>query len=157
FERILGASLADRLRLPERGDIVAERLGRRTGRAVRRHAGIAAAVARSGAVGAQAFEVNEELGHAALDRLGMTEAALRRSELFDRLGDPVLEPAERELLAARELLGRDGLQVLDPVAERADHLVEMLAIRLRIALRHLQAFDLVAEPADQLIEMLAVQ
>src|SRR3977135_3983044 len=57
-------------------------------------------------IGAQPFEVIQQLGHAALDRREVTEPAFRGVELFHQPGDAVLETAERQLIAARQLLAR---------------------------------------------------
>ena len=124
FERIFGTPSDDDLRLLERGDILAERLDGRCGTAVRR-VGIAAVGPRAQVVGAQALEMDQELGHAALDCLEMAEPGLRGVELLDQPGDPIFEPAERKLLAARERIVVGDLQMLDLVAERSDQLIEL--------------------------------
>src|ERR1700742_573814 len=69
--------------------------------------------------------MDQELGHAALDRLEVAEAAFRGVALLDQLGDTILEAADRKLLAARELLDRGGLQMLELVVERFDEVIEL--------------------------------
>jgi hypothetical protein len=58
-----------------------------------------------------------------------------------------------EMIAALVLIDRGHLQALDLVAQRADQLVEMIAAPLRIDRGCLQALDLVAERPDQLVEL----
>ena len=45
--------------------------------------------------------MDEQLGQPALDRLEMVEPGVGGVELLDQLGDPILEMAERRLVAAR--------------------------------------------------------
>src|SRR3979411_2246954 len=77
-----------------------------------------------GRIGAQAFEVIQQLGHAALDRREVTEPAFRGVELFHQPGDAVLESAERQLIAARQLLAR-RLHALELVVERLDQMIQI--------------------------------
>ena len=49
------------------------------------------------------LEMDEQLCQTALDRLEMIEPGIGSVELLDQFGDPVLEMAERRLVAAREL------------------------------------------------------
>ena len=94
------------LHLLETGDIAQQRvdLGRRftTGGADR--------------VGqALMFEVDEQLGEAAFDRLEMVEAVIGGVEFLHECGDPVFEMTERGLVAAADL------NILDPVDQTGDH------------------------------------
>ena len=69
--------------------------------------------------------MDQQLRHAALDRFEMAEPAFRGVELLHQLGDPVLEAADRQLLAARELVDACALQMLELVVERFDELIKL--------------------------------
>ena len=75
--------------------------------------------ARGRRTGAQAFEMNEQFGHAALDRSQMAEPRFRGVELFHQLDDAVFEAAERDVVAAREL------DTLELVVERVNEVIEV--------------------------------
>ena len=102
LERILRLAL----HLLEAGDVAQQRvdLGRRF------TAGGADRVGK-----ALMFEVDEQLGEAAFDRLEMVEAVIGGVEFLHECGDPAFEMTERGLVAAADL------NILDPVDQSADH------------------------------------
>ena len=75
---------------------------------------------RAAGVGlAHLLEVDQHVGHAALDRVEIAEPRIAGVEPLDQLDDPVFQTAQRELIALREL------HAVEPLAERAHRFLEI--------------------------------
>ena len=89
------------------------------------------------------LEMDEQLGQATLDRFEMIEPGVGGVELLDQFGDPVLEMAERRLVAARELYA------FDLVDQTRDHGFELVGHVLAVAIT---CFERVGEHCDPAFE-----
>ena len=90
------------------------------------------------------LEMDQQLGKPALDRLEMVETGVGGVELLDQHGDPVLEVAERHVIAAGEL---DPLDLVDQSRHHGFHLA-----------RHVMAvavarFERIRERGDPALEV----
>ena len=68
---------------------------------------------------AHLFEIDQQVGEAALDGFEMAEPGVGGVELLRQLGDAVLERAERKLIALAEL------HAVEPLAQRADRAFQL--------------------------------
>ncbi len=89
------------------------------------------------------LEMDQELGQPALDRFEMVETGVGGVELLDQLGDPILEMAERRLVAAVEL------NALDLVDQAGDHGLELARDVLAVSIAR---FQRVRERGDPTLE-----
>src|SRR5215470_13214957 len=85
--------------------------------------------------------MDEQISKPALDRFEVVEPGVGSIELLDQFGDPVLEMAERRLVAAREL------NPFDLVDQSIDHRFELVGNALAAVVAGLEGVGKHRNPA----------